>query len=226
MSQTQLQAVMIGGTGDIGQALGNLLTEAGFLVTPISRSTEISCDLTNRDQIQEATDLIKQKIGKVDLLVNAAGVATYKPLAEVTDQDFDTAFMINIIGPAMFIRNLLPIMNHEGALVMSLGSGAGTLPMKERSIYSATKFALRGFSLSLSHEYRQAFPRFCLITLGSTLTNFGPLSVEEKKDLAQSGKKYLDVNEVAVRLLQVVKDPNRPDEVTIFPDGYQEEWQS
>ncbi len=67
--------------------------------------------------------------------------------------------------------------------------------MKNRSAYCSTKFALRGLTLSLNEEFKGKSPHFCLITLGSTLTNLGPLTLEEKKEMFKKGivKKFKGV---------------------------------
>lgn len=129
-------------------------------------------------------------------------------------------FMVNVIVPAIFTRELIRLMNHEGSLVLNIGSGAGTIPMKGRSIYCAAKFALRGLSLSLSEEYEGKHSKFCFITLGSTLTNFGPMSLEEKKKEHAKGKAYFPVEWVINKLFEIIKDENRENEITLFPGDY------
>lgn len=210
-------AVIIGATGGIGSELSKRLASQGYKIIPVSRSGQIKCDLTSYNSIEHALRQIKEQVEKVDLLVNAAGVATYKNLVKVSNDDLQEAFMVNVIAPAIFIRELITHMTHDGALVINIGSGAGTTPMKGRSIYCATKYALRGLTLSLNEEYRDQNPKFCLITLGSTLTNFGSMSIEEKKGQAQKGKAFLSVKYVVDSLVKIISDPNRKEEITLFP---------
>lgn len=152
--------------------------------------------------------------------MNAAGVATYKNLLDVSDNEIQNTFMVNTIAPAIFIRELAPLMNGEESLVLSLGSGAGTIPMRGRSVYCASKFALRGLHLSLSEEYEGKSPKFCLITLGSTLTNFGPMTVEEKKKEFEKGKAYFSVEWVVNKLIEIINDKNRETEIVLFPGDH------
>jgi short-subunit dehydrogenase len=212
-------AVVIGSTGGIGSELVKALKHDGFNVLGVSKSGDIKCDLTDLKQIHSSITSIKESAGQVDLLINAAGIATYKNLSDVKDKDIQDAFMVNTIAPAIFIRELLPKMT-SGSLVLNIGSGAGTIPMRGRTIYSATKYALRGLSLSLNEEYKDKSPKFCLITLGSTMTDFGGMSVEEKKAEFAKGKAYFPVDFVINKLMEVIHNPTPDNEIVLFPGDY------
>ncbi len=212
-------AIVIGSTGGIGSELVKALVRDGFKVLGVSKSGDIKCDLTDLKQIHSAITSIKESAGQVDLLINAAGIATYKNLSDVTDKDIQDAFMVNTIAPAIFIRELLPIMTSDG-LVLNIGSGAGTIPMRGRTIYCATKYALRGLSLSLNEEYKDKSPKFCLITLGSTMTDFGGMSIEEKKAEFAKGKAYFPVDFVINKLMEVIHNPTPDNEIVLFPGDY------
>lgn len=214
------KAVVIGANGGIGSALIVNLEKAGYEIIPVDLEARISCDLTDFDQINRAISAIKNEAEKIDLLVNSAGVSLYKNLIDATDQDLHTAFMVNVIAPAIFIRELSPLMVHEKSLVLNIGSGMGIMPTKGRSLYCSSKFAFRGLSLSLSEEYKDRNPRFCLITLGSTMTSFGTMTVEEKKRASEEGKAYFPVEWVADTLSEIIEDENRDDEITLFPSEY------
>ena len=212
-------AVVIGSTGGIGSELVRSLENDGYSVFGVSKSGDIKCDLTDFKQIHSSITSIKESVEQIDLLINAAGVATYKNLSDVTDQDIQDAFMVNTIAPAIFIRELLPIMAAD-SLVLNIGSGAGTIPMRGRTIYCATKYALRGLSLSLNEEYKDKSPKFCLITLGSTLTDFGNMSIVEKKAEFAKGKAYFPVDFVINKLMEVIHNPNPDNEIVLFPGDY------
>ncbi len=213
-------AVVIGGTGGIGSSLVVALKAKGFNVISVSRSGDIVCDLTDYSQINNAIKKIKEKTKTIDLLVNAAGIANYGNLSNTSDETIQQTYMVNVIAPTIFIRELSPLMDHEESLVLSLGSGAGTIPMRGRSVYCASKFALRGLSLSLNEEYEGKYPKFCLITLGSTLTNFGPMTLEEKKKEFERGKAYFPVEWVVNKLIEIIENPNRDNEITLFPGNH------
>lgn len=213
----QKNAVLIGASGGIGSELVKALKADGYHIISVARTGEYACDLTDYQQIDSVITKIKNDVKQIDLLVHAAGVATYKNLPSVTNNDIQSAFMVNMIAPAIFTRELAPIMQKSDSLVLSLGSGAGNIPMRGRSIYCATKYALRGFSLSLSEEYKDMSPSFCLITLGSTLTDFGPLPLAEKQKQADAGKAYFPVSWVINKLIEIIHDQNRESEIVLFP---------
>ncbi len=216
----QKTAVIIGANGGIGSALIANLEKSDYEIIPVDLEASISCDLTDFDQINRAVSAIKNKAEKIDLLVNSAGVSLYKDLVDATDQDLHRAFMVNVIAPAVFIRELSPLMSHDGSLVLNIGSGMGITPTKGRSLYCSSKFALRGLSLSLSEEYKDRYPKFCLITLGSTMTSFGTMTVEDKKKASEEGKAYFPVEWVADKLLEIINDENRESEITLFPSDH------
>ena len=210
-------AVVVGGNGGVGSKLIDALKNEEYNIISITRT---ECDLTNYKQIEKSISKIKKDFKSIDLLVNAAGIATYKNLTEVSDEDMQYSFMVNTIAPAIFIRELAPLMNNKDSLVLNIGSGAGVIPMKGRSIYCATKYALRGLTLSLAEEYEGRNPKFCLITLGSTLTNFGPMTIEEKKKEFEKGKAYFPVEFVVEKLIGIIKDEKRENEITLFPGDH------
>ena len=210
-------AVVIGGNGGVGSELVNALKNKGYNVVSITRT---ECDLTNYKQIKKSISKIKKDFKNIGLLVNAAGIATYKNLTEVSDEDLQNSFMVNTITPAIFIRELAPLMNGKDSLVLNIGSGAGVIPMKGRSAYCATKYALRGLTLSLAEEYEGRSPKFCLITLGSTLTNFGPMTIEEKKKEFEKGKAYFPVEFVVEKLIGIIMNDKRENEITLFPGNH------
>lgn len=222
--QTQKIAVVIGGSGGIGSALMQALSEEGFFAVSVSRSGHIHCDLSSYESIQEAILLICNRFEKIDLLIHAAGIAIYEPLLELKHKTIESGFMINIMAPILITQGLLRKMQHAGALVLTIGSGAGVIPMAGRSMYCATKFGLRGFSLSMSKELQGQFPKFSLLSLGSTFTDFGPLSLEDRERLAKNGKKYLSVEQVVSVCIQIITQDSSKvqDEVELYPEGYGE----
>jgi short-subunit dehydrogenase len=213
-------AVVVGASGGIGKPLTTSLKSLGYKVLEVSRKGDYACDLTSLPEIKATISRIKSELSELDLLVNAAGIPTYNKIEAVSDQDLEKAFWVNTIAPTIFIRDLLPLMKHSGSLILSLGSGAGTTPMKERSIYCATKFALRGLHLSLSEELKGRDPKLCHITLGSTLTSFGTMTLQEKIEEQRKGKAYFAVDSVIEKLIDIIQSPSPQSEVVLFPGDY------
>ena len=101
----------------------------------------------------------------------------------------------------------------------------GKIPSAGRSVYCASKFALRGLSLSLSKEYKGTNIHFVLVTLGSTLTDFGPKTLKEKEEESLKGKAYFTPEGVAKKFIEIVENDKLEDEIELYPSEYTgKEW--
>jgi len=233
--------VVTGATGGIGRELVKELDKEDARLLLVSKTeSELQnllsklerkenkcylCDLSNQKETETLAKKISAEVGKVDILINAAGIGIYKPIEGTTLDDWNTSMNINVSSHFILIKGLAEILKRsENSLVLSIGSGAGVIPMAGRSIYCATKFAVRGLTLSLAEEFRGSNTHFCLITLGSTLTSFGPMSFEEKKKEMESGKAYFTPEWVAKKLVDIIKDEARETEYTLYPGDYSQEW--
>ena len=205
--------LLIGATGGIGNALSEVLKKDNAKIIPISKTSGF--DLTKREDVQKLVEKIKKEYGQVDILINAAGIGTYKSLTDTTLEEWNYLMSLNLTAPFTLTKELLP-----KSLVLTIGSGAGVIPMRGRSAYCASKFGLRGLMLSLAEEYKDTTPSFCLITLGSTLTNFGPLSVEQKLEKHKNGDAYFTPEWVADKLLEIIKDDSREAEYVLYPGDF------
>ena len=136
-------------------------------------------------------------------------------------------FIIGNTSPYFLTQSLLPgLSKSEISLVVNIGSGMGVMPAAGRSVYSSMKFALRGQTLSLAKEFERSKPNFVLMTLGSVLTAFGPMSLDEKKkEMETGGKGYLTPEYVAKKTVEVINDKDREVEYTVYSADYGREWQ-
>lgn len=217
--------VITGATGGIGSVLSQKLKDLGANVITVgrdqSKEATYHSDLTDPISRQELVNQIIQDHSKIDILIHSAGIGIYKPLSEITQSDWDLSFSLNVEAPFFLTQELSPILEKStDSLVLTIGSGAGTIPMRGRSLYCATKFALRGLMLSLTEESRGTHPTYCLITLGSTLTPFGPLSLDKKVEESLNGKAYFTPEWVANKLVEIMQNDTREDEITLFPGDY------
>jgi short-subunit dehydrogenase len=233
--------IVSGATGGIGIELVKLLDKAGANLTLVSKSEDklidlakslkggnvnyFVCDLSDQNSIQKLSEKLIDKYKTIDILINAAGIGIYKPIEEISMVEWNQSMTINVTSQFLLIKGLLKKLNNtEGSLIMNIGSGAGVIPMAGRSAYCTSKFAVRGLTLSLAEEFKGTKTNFCLITLGSTLTAFGPLSLEEKKKQMKSGKAYFTPDWVAKKLIEIIKDDKREIEYTIYPGDYGLGW--
>lgn len=222
--------IVIGASGGIGREISRSLRERGATIVAVGRNSKLLktigdryyiCDLSHPEEVGDLVKNLSKDLPKIDVLINAAGVAKYMNLEEITADDIDVAFEVNVKAPFLLMNKLLPLLQKSSdSLVINIGSGTGTIPMKGRSIYCGTKFALRGITLTLAEEFKNKRPEFILITLGSTLTKFGPMSLEEKKEEARMGKAYFPVDWVASKLTEIIESNDRQEEYVLFPSGY------
>ena len=234
------KSVLTGASGGLGNLLLERLHDAGAEVVLSAYDDEhfkkceeiygdthhcVQADLCDTESVNALIKEVRGKWDKLDGLLNVAGIGVYKPIKDATDEDWQRSFDINVTAAFKLTRDLLPLLEStENSVVVNIGSGMGVLPGAERSLYCTSKFALRGLSLSLSEEYKGRDPEFVLMTLGSMLTEFGPLSIEEKEELKRGGKNYLDPNKVADEIIRIIESANRKAEYEIYPKGYEDEW--
>lgn len=235
-------AVVTGATGGIGRAIVQGLDGAGFNCILLGRHEEelkgffktlqnnkgkiYACNFADVNDVIGIGKKIVSDFKTIDVLLNVAGIGIYKPIEEVTVKDWEDSYTIGNTSPFFLTQTLLPSLEKSDiSVVVNIGSGMGVIPAAGRSVYSSMKFALRGQTLSLAEEFKRTKPHFVLMTLGSVLTSFGPMSFEEKKKEMESGKGYLTPETVAKKIVEVIKDGERESEYTIYPADYAGQWQ-
>lgn len=213
----------------IGLAVAKALDKQGAKLILVSRNAgdikltskhiKISTDLTDEKDIK----LLINKIGdrQIDGLLNIAGVGIYKSLEELTERDINDSLNLNLVAPLLLIKALENNLSQSSlSLVLTIGSGAGVIPFKKRSIYCASKFGLRGMILSLAEEFENRKPNFCLITLGSTITTFGGKSIEAQENALKQGKASFPVKWLADKLVEIIQDEHRETEIILYPSEH------
>jgi len=234
-------AVVIGATGGIGREISKALAKEKAFVFLVGRRKEVleslkkeisktgfadyfSADVTNEKSVSDLVKLIKKKTKKVDILVAAQGIGVYKKFHEVSYEDWKKQMLVNVDSVFLVFQKFLPLLEKsQKAYVIATGSGMGKVAVAGRSPYCASKFALRGLMLSLAKEYSKTNIHFIHLTLGSVLTSFGPLSLEEKKEKQKEGKKYLDPIWLGKYIVTKIKNETLSSETPIYPRHYFEE---
>jgi len=232
-------AVITGATGGIGKELCKVLASKGARVVAIARTEEklndlkkeisgeghlfFPCDFTKTDEIEGLVSKISSSLEKVDILVNAAGVGVYKTIDEVELKEWTDSLAINATAPFFLTKMLLPhLKKSDKAVIINIGSGMGKIPTACRSVYCATKYALRGMTLSLAAEFKGTNVNFVHIALGSTLTEFGPLTLKEKEEENLKGKAYFTPEWVAKKFVEILEKEQFEDEIELYPSDYSE----
>ncbi len=234
--------LILGATGGIGRHLAFAFASRGanlllsgrrkMILSALERELKnlsvlvktYSLDVTREADFVFLTRKIKKDFKNIDVLINAFGVGVYKSLEETSFGDFKKSLDVNLSGVFLSIKYFLPFLKKSPkAYVISLGSGMGKVGVAKRLAYCASKFGLRGLMLSLAKEYKGKNIKFCLFTLGSVLTSFGPLTLEEKIEKQKEGKNYLDPVQLAKTIVSKIENDTLIEETTIYPKDYYKE---
>jgi 3-oxoacyl-[acyl-carrier protein] reductase len=121
------------------------------IVNDSGQAWSIQGDFSKPEEITRTFAEIEKKHGKLDVLVNNAGVASFGPLEGVTAEEFHRLFNLNVLGVLLSIQAGAKLMRAGGS-VINIGSLAAPMPSAYGSIYSATKAAVNNLSISLSKE--------------------------------------------------------------------------
>jgi NAD(P)-dependent dehydrogenase (short-subunit alcohol dehydrogenase family) len=210
--------VVLGANGGIGSAVVAQLTKEEAKVVPLTRE---DIDLTKTEKMESASAAVIKEYPRIDAFINATGIGIYGGIKDTTKDNLKTSLDINLVGPLLFIKGLLPAMNKKDSVIINIGSGLGKKPYsREKLPYIISKFALRGMSLALAKDFEGKFPNFCLVSLGSVMTSFGTGGLAKRIALQKKGKLYFTPEWVAERIAYIIKDKERQAEYTFYPKDY------
>jgi NAD(P)-dependent dehydrogenase (short-subunit alcohol dehydrogenase family) len=164
-------ALITGGSRGLGLVLARHLCAEGGSVALIARDPEelarakadltprggtvltIQCDLLDSGQIQSAVHQIIDRFGKIDILINNAGIIEVGPLENMTREDFEHAMRLHFWAPFELIAQVVPEMRiWGGGRIVNVSSIGGKVAVPHLAPYSASKFALTGFSDAIRAE--------------------------------------------------------------------------
>jgi 3-oxoacyl-[acyl-carrier protein] reductase len=112
----------------------------------------IQADLSKPDDIKRLFAQTKAAYGKVDVLVNNAGVYEFAPLDSVTPEHFHKQFNLNVLGLLLATQEAVKLMGRSGGSIINISSIVGPMPFENASVYSATKAAVDAVTIALSKE--------------------------------------------------------------------------
>ena len=165
-------ALVTGASGGIGKAICEALEAEGIKVAKTSTSVEdgIICDL--RYDVMHLCHAVLKEIGIPDIIVNCAGILPRGKLDEMTDELIQDAMHINLIAPIRIIRFFLPqMMERKSGYIINIGSSSAYEgAAAKRTIYSATKHAILGFTRALADEVWEYGIRVSIISPASVNT--------------------------------------------------------
>lgn len=176
--------IITGASRGIGFEMAKLFADEGHQVLALSRNDKpilalnhknihaFSFDLCNSDDLLKVSGYIEENWNNVDILINNAGKLLNKPFAEISSEEFEEVYKVNVFGVAEITRLLLPFMKSGSHVVTisSMGGIQGSMKFPGLAAYSSSKGAVITLSELLAEEYKESGIAFNVLALGAVQT--------------------------------------------------------
>src|SRR5579859_7126889 len=204
-----------GASSGLGKELAKQILAAGYLAAIGARKTEdvaditaaypetaftLKLDVTKPDEIVAAVAAAKKKFGRIDVLVNNAGIGYFGSLEESDEAEVRRMFEINFFGLVRLTKEVLPLLRsqHSGH-ILNISSILGLVSAPAVGFYSATKFAVDGYSESLSKEVGPLGIKVTIIAPSSFRTDWAGRSAKEAPNTIKDYKTTAEANKNNIR---------------------------
>jgi short-subunit dehydrogenase len=180
--------IVTGASSGIGLSTAAALANRGAKVALLARTKEaleklsaqlsdslpVVADMTDFKAVRQAVRAVHDHYGRIDGLVNNAGRSYAATVEEIEPELFDEIFHLNVLGPIVAMQSVIPVMRSQGAgSIVNVNSGTAFMVLPEFSVYSSSKRALLGFSLTARAELEKDRIIVSEIYPFITATNFG-----------------------------------------------------
>jgi NADP-dependent 3-hydroxy acid dehydrogenase YdfG len=233
----QKVALITGASSGIGRSTAEVLARSGVRVALAARRENeleqvadriesdggsalvVQTDVTDRSDVQETIEAVDDSFGRLDILVNSAGVMVLDEVAEADMTEFQQMIDVNVIGLMNVTRAALPLMQRQGSgHIVNISSLAGRKSFPGAGGYSASKYAVNGFSEALREEFSGEDTEYVRVTdiepgfveteLSAGLPpewmeTLDPADVARSVRYAVSQPPHVDVNEILLRPTQM-----------------------
>ncbi len=176
--------IITGASRGIGFELAKLFAEEGHQVLALSRNETpiaklqhknihtFSFDICNTQDLKKMTNYISSNWKQVDILINNAGKLLHKPFSEISTQDFEEVYKVNVFGVAEITRLVLPFLKSGSHVVTisSMGGIQGSIKFSGLAAYSSSKGAVITLSELWAEEYKESGIAFNVLALGAVQT--------------------------------------------------------
>lgn len=165
------RVLVTGGASGIGEAISRVFTEAGAFVTiaDVNKSqsealaqelngSAVTCDITDEPSVKAAF----AGLGRLDVLVNNAGIGMVGSVEETELSDFQRLFRVNVEGAFLVTKYAAPLLTASHGSIVNIGSVAGLVGVKKRFAYCATKGAIVAMTRQLAVDYPTEFRVNCI----------------------------------------------------------------
>ena len=213
-------AIVTGASSGIGFASAEALARAGFTVFGTSRKASNAgpsgvkmqvCDVTNDESVASLIAAVLAQNGRIDLLVNNAGIGMFGGAEESSVAQSQELFDTNLFGVMRMTNAVLPVMRKNGGgRILNIGSILGLIPAPYSAHYAAAKHAIEGYSESLDHEVRAFNIRVSIIEPAFVRTIFDQNGMKPDREVEDYDKARAGV---AALLRDVMPKADRPEVV-------------
>lgn len=160
-------AVITGASGGLGEAMASALSKQGAKIAILdikekegsslikklkTKSKFYKTDLSNEQKIKETISSIKKDFGKIDVLINNAGIVFQKPIADTTTEEWNRLISINVTSCFLMAKYCLPLMK-KGSKIINVSSVAGHHASANAAAYNSSKGAVIQLTKSMAVEY-------------------------------------------------------------------------
>lgn len=172
--------LITGVSSGFGKATAEMLRAKGHIIYGTSRNmlqnnniNNLVMDVTKPETIKQAVAEIMAKEGRIDVLINNAGMGIGGAIELATEEEIQLQMGTNFRGMANVCREVLPVMRRQrSGKIINISSIGGVMGLPFQGWYSASKFAIEGYSEALAAEVRQFGIRVSLVEPGDFATNF------------------------------------------------------
>lgn len=226
-------AIITGASRGIGKAIAQKFAAHGAKVALMGSSEQIyktrqeleqegyehilafRADVSNENDVDHVVETTNNAFGKVDILVNNAGMGLFKPVEEITVEEWKKLYEVNVQGVFLCTKKVIPIMKMQKfGTIITISSDVGRYSIPNGSLYSSTKYAVQGFMGSVSQEVREYGIRAGTINPGMVDTYFN-----ETKQGAPEKKDWLKTEDIADAAVYLASAPKHMviDELQLHP---------
>jgi len=198
-----------------GRELAKEVLASGYRAAVAARNTEdvkditdaypdtavaVKLDVTKADEIAAAVEQIQQKFGQIDVLVNNAGIGYFGAIEESEEEEVRRMFEINFFGLANVTRAVLPVLRKQrSGHILNVASIGGLVGFPAVGFYNATKFAVDGYSESLSKELAPLGIKVTVIAPSGFRTDWAGRSANNSKIVIDDYKETAGTNKDNIR---------------------------
>ncbi len=226
------KVLLTGAAGGMGRLLARALHERGAhlalvdaneeglkeTAADLERAHAIPGDLSTIEGCQAIARAAEKALGQVDILINLAGVMSFRCFEDEPHEMLDLVIRVNLLGAMHLTREILPGMQERNAgRIINVGSVFGSIGFAYFTAYSASKFGLRGFSEALRREVYDTNIKVMYVAPRAVKT---PLNTGRIMRMGQAVKMNMDEPETVVKQILKAIDNDRKEVYIGFPESF------